>query len=172
KAKGVGGGRVGDSDHQVGAWQQAAKERVAQTLAPHAGAAPGPGDEVVQRDHERARAAARLVEVDGVVDVCADALDVLGQRDGVFVGGELAVAAPSAADDAISAYRQSRRVEGAVQEECEMGIETGPDQPLEEAAGVGTDPSRGARPLEWPHVQKHGRATSTLPGLVHEYRRS
>src|SRR5205085_11527443 len=109
KAKGVGGGRVGDSDHQVGAWQQAAKEPVAHTLAPHAGSAPGPGYEVVQRDHERARAAARQVEVDGVVDVGGGALDVVGQRDGVFVGRELAVAAAAAADDAIVADRQRRR---------------------------------------------------------------
>ena len=117
----------------------------------------------MQRNDQRAWASARQVEVDGVVEVRTDALDVAVQGDRVFVSRHLAVAAAPAAGQLVVTHRKRRGVECHVEEQGQAGVEASPDHALEQTPGISADPAGGARALERPHVQQHGRATRARP---------
>jgi|SRR6267143_2916562 hypothetical protein len=102
------------------------------------------------------------MEVDAVIDIWADPLDVALQGHGILIGGEVAVTAAAAAGHPVLTHRQCGSVEGDVQEKCQVGVESSPDESLQQAARVGPHASDGAGALERPHVQEHGRATSSL----------
>ena len=103
------------------------------------------------------------MEVDRVVQIWPDPLDIAGQGHGVLVGRELAVAAAATAREPVLPDGQLGRIEGHVQEEGQLGVKTRLDQPFQQSPRVGAHASRGAGPLQRPHVQQHGRATAALP---------
>ena len=77
--------------------------------------------------------------------------------------------APAAAPgQPVPADWQSRCIERDVQQQGQICVEACLDEPFEQTTRVSPDPAGCARTLQRPHVQQHGRATTTLPGLVHE----
>src|SRR5207244_8840677 len=124
---------------------EAGEQHVPESLASIARPTARPRDQVVERDHEWARAPTGEMEIDGVIDVWADPLDVALEGHGIFIGGELAVTAAAAAGHPVLTHRQRRSVESHVEQERQVGVESSPDQSLQQPARVGPHAPDGAR---------------------------
>jgi len=141
--------------HAVGALQQALAKPVSNALSRHARPAPGPGDQVVHGDDQRARRPAGQPEVDGVIESGLKALEIRTQSHSLLVARELAVVAAARAGEGVSPGRQGRLVETSVEQQGKPGIKTLGDQTLEQAPRVRTNTPAGAWALQGPNVQQH-----------------